>query len=286
MAILFDNTIIGTNLTAATFRAWCTFIHNSFLLGFVATADTGQLNLTTVAAPTSTQQVMGYKVYRSNDALTPVYVKVEFASGSSIVYPSIWVSMSLGTNGDGTLINPLLLTRTQLATSSSDAVTPQVCLASGATDRVCFALFLSVISMPLWFSLERRKDANIANADTGLIVDWGSSFSSTHSLCIPFTGVIPTPELGMQFILSTNNPAAYGAVIPEGLRIPCLGPSEPPGRNLAVCAAGDYGVFAQPSLTINVTTHVFKHCGAFVNTLRGGSTAAADPNTRLLMRYE
>lgn len=286
MATLYDNSILCYSANATQFRAWCNFIKSSFLLGFVQTADTGQVDLSAVAAPTSTNQVMGYQIYKTNDAFTPVYVKVEFGSGSSAgSMPSIWITVATGTNGAGQMTGTILFPRTQIS-NSLDASTLNTCFASGANNRVCFALFLSSSSLPWWFSLERLKDAAIADVDTGVVIDWGFGYSGHRSLCAPFSGIIPTPEFGMQFVLSSNNPAAYGNVIPEGLRIPMLGPSQYPGRNIAICMANDWGNFAETDLTINVTTHKFKHCGPNITTLRGGSASSSDSATRLLLRYE
>lgn len=286
MATKFNNSLVASNSTAAQFRAWATFVHETFLLGFVATADTGQVDLTTVAAPSSGSQSMGYKVYRTNDAMTPVYVKVEYGAGNVAANCSVWITVGTGTNGAGTLTGTILLTRTQITLPSNDAATQQICFSSGAANRVLFALFLSLATYPMWFSLERRKDANIDDVDAGVIIDWGSQVASVHSLCAPFTGVIPTPEIGLQFILSSNNPAAYGSTIPEGLRIPCLGPSEYPGRNIALCMAGDWGPYAEPELTISGDDHTYKHAGPYVNTLRGGVGGPFDVQTRALFLYE
>lgn len=286
MATLADNTIIASNSTAAMFRAWCTFIHDAFLLGFSAGSDSGQVDLTTVAAPSSTAQSMGYKIYKTNDGLTQVFVKVEFGSSSPAAVPSIWITVGTGTNGAGTITGTVLLSRTQLCTATSDAVTQHPCYASGTTSRICFAIFLAAATYPIWFSLERRKDTSIADVDTGVIIDWGSNLAKANSLCAPFSGVIPVAEVGLGFLLSSNNPAVYGSTIPEGLRVPFLGPTEPPGRNLAVCAANDYGAYATPTLTINVTNHTFRHLGPNINTLRNGVGGPFDSTTRLLIRYE
>lgn len=286
MTTLTDNTIIASNSTAAQFRAWAQFIDAAFKLGFVQTADSGQVDLATVAAPSSSNVSMGYRVYRTNDALTPLFFRVEYGSGSISTYPGIWLTIGTGTNGAGTISGTVLLTRTQIANANSDTSTQHLCFASGANNRLTLAMFLNTSAYPLWLSIERRKDANLDDADTGVLVDWGRANNQHSSLCAPFAGVIPTPEIGMQFILTTNNPGAYGNVIPEGLRIPCLGPSEPPGRNVAICNSNDWGQFAEPTLTIAGTDHVFKHCGPHLTTLRGASTGITDSNTRLLLRFE
>ena len=286
MATLYSNSIYCSNSTAAIFRAWCAFIHNVFMLGFVNVTDAAQIDLAAVAAPTSIGQVMGFKIYRTNDALTPVYIKVEFGAGAAILAPCIWITIGTGYTTGGTMGGVILTNRIMLTNTINNITAFQVCFGSGSTNRVCFAMFLTTTGMPFWFSMERRKDAAIADADTGIIVDAGLAITAHWSQCQPFVGLIPTPELGIPFILSTNNPAAYGNVIPEGLRIPCLGPSEPPGTNVAFCNANDYGEFAEPTLTINAVNYVFKQAGNKLYNLRASAAGCTDTFTRLLLRYD
>ena len=286
MATLFTNNLYGSNATAAIFRAWATFVHNIFMLGFVNVTDAAQIDLSTVAAPATTSTAMGFKIYRTNDALTTVYIKVEYGSGATALQPAIWVTIGTSYTTGGTMGGVILYNRVYLTNGANGTVSYQVCFGSGSTNRVCFAMFLSAASYPFWFSFERRKDANIADADTGVIVDSGWGIASHTSQCAPFTGIIPTPEIGLQMILSTNNPAAYGNVIPEGLRIPCLGPSENPGTNVAFCNVNDYGEFAEPTLTINSVDYKFKQAGNKIYNLRASSAGCSDINVRLLLRYE
>ena len=286
MATLFANNIYNTNLTAALFRTWATLIDSFFMLGFVRVTDAGQVDLTTVAAPTSTYQSMGYKVYKTNDAMTPIYFKVEYGSGQAALQPAIYITIGTAYTVGGIISGLILLTRKSLSNTTNDNTNMHVCFGSGAANRLCFAMFTSMATGPFWFSFERRKDATITDADTGIICDWGLSVSGHWSSCVPFVGVIPPPEYGCQFILTGNNPGAWGNEIPEGLRIPCLGPSEPPGMNVAFCNSYDYGSYAEPTLTINTTDVKFKQCGAQINTLRCGGQSCVDSNTRLLLRYD
>jgi len=286
MATLYTNNIYGSNSTAALFRTWATFIHNVFMLGFVNVTDAAQIDLATVAAPATTVTSMGFKIYRTNDALTTVYIKVEFGSGATALQPAIWITIGTSYTVGGTMGGVIMYNRLLLSNGANGTASYMVCFGSGATNRVCFAMFLSAASYPFWFSFERRKDATITDADTGVILDSGLGIASHTSLCAPFTGLIPTAELGMQMILSTNNPAAYGNVIPEGLRIPCLGPSENPGTNVAFCNVNDYGEYAEPTLTINSVDYKFKHCGNRIYNLRGSSGGCVDANVRLLLRYD
>ena len=286
MATLYTNNIYASNSTAALFRTWATFIHNVFMLGFVNVTDAAQIDLATVAAPATTSTSMGFKIYRTNDALTTVYIKVEFGSGATALQPAIWITIGTSYTVGGTMGGVIMYNRLLLSNGANGTATYMTCFGSGSTNRVCFAMFLSAASYPFWLSFERRKDATITDADTGVILDSGLGIASHTSLCAPFAGLIPTAELGMQMILSTNNPAAYGNVIPEGLRIPCLGPSENPGTNVAFCNVNDYGEYAEPTLTINSVDYKFKHCGNRIYNLRPSSAGCVDANVRLLLRYD
>jgi hypothetical protein len=109
VAINFDiTTLAADNSTAAKFRAWAQFVHSTITLagGWINTADTGQIDLTTVAAPTGLSQSMGYKIYRMNDpfqSTKPVFIKLEFGSGSgAATQPSFWLTVGTGSDGAGT----------------------------------------------------------------------------------------------------------------------------------------------------------------------------------------
>lgn len=286
MAKVFTNALLCSNTTTATFRAWAAFLDSIFSAGLFNVTDGAQVNLTTVAVPTTTQQSLGFRIYRTDDVLTTIYIKVEFGSGTATATPAIWITIGTTYTAGGTIGGVVLLPRTQMASTTNDITTNHVCFGSSGVDRLCFCMFTSLAAQTFWFSFERRKDATLANVDTGVVLDGGLAATLHWSLCAPFTGVIPIAEKGMQFILSTNNPAAYGALVPEGLRIPCLGPSEPPGLNVAVCTASDYGSYAEPLLNIATVDHAFKQCGPYITTLRGATTGVVDVNTRLLLRYE
>ena len=77
-------------------------------IGLVQTTDTGQIDWTTVAAPTTSAQSMGYEIWRFNDALqatAPIFFKIEFGSAGPADHPSIWLTVGTGSNGAGTITN-------------------------------------------------------------------------------------------------------------------------------------------------------------------------------------
>jgi hypothetical protein len=256
------------------------------MLGFINVTDSGQIDLTNTPIPTVAKTTIGYKIYRTNDSMTPIYFKVEFGAGGNPLYPLIAITIGTAYINGGTISGLILLSRIELNQNSLDSSTSQVAFGSGDTNRVCFVIFASSAVVPMFFSFERRKDINISDVDTGVLLDWSSTISKNRTLCVPFTGVIPVADVGFHFILTTTSPAAYGNVVPQGLRIPCLGPSEPPGMNMAFCTTGDYGAFAEPTITINSTNVKFKQCGSFLTSLRATTGTSDETQTRLLLRYE
>lgn len=98
--------------TNAGFQAWGSAISAAIrACGFAATADTGQINWTTVASPTTNNAVAGYEIYAFNDTLqstSPVYFKLSYGSGSYHAsstngYPQLLITVGTGTDGAGNL---------------------------------------------------------------------------------------------------------------------------------------------------------------------------------------
>lgn len=94
----------------ATFREWGLEFSNMLAaLGLVQTADTGQINWTTVTRPGANTDA-GYEVWRFNDtqqSAAPIYLKFYYGTHSSTTAPRIRVGMGTGSNGSGTLTNPI-----------------------------------------------------------------------------------------------------------------------------------------------------------------------------------
>ena len=286
MARLIKHDLYDCNYTDAQFRAWCSFVDDVFMLGMTHVIDAGQMDLSTVAHPVGGDVSSGYKVYQTADTLTPIFFKVEFGGYYGPTTPCIWMTIGTAYTVGGTIGGRTLLEKTQIFTQGQSATELQTCMGSGGPNRVCFAMFTDTEGAPFWFSFERRKNSRLEDVDTGVLIDWGGATNQHHSLCAPFEGPIPAPETGFQFILTTNNPGIYGSEVPVGLRIPCLGPSEPPGKNIGFCNAADFGDFAEPMLTLGTEEIAFKACGPYIHSLRGSFTQCVDNHTRLLMRFD
>lgn len=91
------------------FRNWIAeIIAQLIAVGLTQTADTGQINTSTVVRTASAQTAQGYAIFRFNDSLqstSPIFFKLEFGTGSTAVLtcPAMWITVGTGSNGSGTL---------------------------------------------------------------------------------------------------------------------------------------------------------------------------------------
>ena len=95
--------------TDAAFRTWGSAISSALTtIGLTNTSDTGQINWTTVTRPTA-NTMAGYEIWRFNDTLQstrPIFIKLEYGTGSNVLYPHMVASIGTGSDGAGTLTNP------------------------------------------------------------------------------------------------------------------------------------------------------------------------------------
>jgi hypothetical protein len=114
-----------SHLTDADFRAWGSELSAAMqTCGLLPSADTGQINWTTVARPAGNNTAAGYEIYQFTDSLQatyPIFVKIEYGTGNTHTNydsPALWITVGQGSNGSGTLTG-VLTTRTQIMCNSS-----------------------------------------------------------------------------------------------------------------------------------------------------------------------
>ena len=85
----------------AGFRAWGSELNAKFAaVGMVQTADTGQINWTTVTRPIA-NTIAGYEIWKlSGGAL---YFKFEYGTGGATTAPAVKLTVGTGSNGSGAL---------------------------------------------------------------------------------------------------------------------------------------------------------------------------------------
>lgn len=95
--------------TDAKFRAWGAACNAALTAsGLTQTADTGQINWTTVARPTVANTKQGYEIWRFNDTLQstrPIFLRFDYGSSgnSSGTNPGTWLTVGTATDGAGNI---------------------------------------------------------------------------------------------------------------------------------------------------------------------------------------
>lgn len=138
--------------TNATFQAWVAEVVTALFttIGLTQTADTGQINPATVAAPVTANAQAGYVIGRFNDTLQstkPIFFKLEFGSGSGAADPAMIVTVGTGSNGSGTLTGTLTTRRLMTAAASTGNST------TSFTSRFCYNAALGVFWMAFKFGM-------------------------------------------------------------------------------------------------------------------------------------
>jgi hypothetical protein len=287
-----DNTLAPSNASAALFRAWGAWIHSvlSGAGGWTVTADTGQIDFTTVAAPGAVSTYMGYKMYTFSDALNatyPIYVKIEFGSSSaSANNPSIQVTIGTGSNGTGTITGTLVAAFQHGIGGTASAGVTQSYGSSGPA-RAGFAIFTDAgVNNPLWFSLERTVDTSGSDTGDGLILNYGRATNACVSRYIPRVGAAPPTQTGMHAVMAAENPSTFGINVGVSLCIPMAGVAKSPGLNLLQVRSGDFGSYSTITCPVYGTMHTYQHVGAGITGIRNNGDNALLTTNRLAIRYE
>jgi hypothetical protein len=109
----------------ATFQEWVSENTAAFAAaGLVQTADTGQINPGTATRP-AVNTSAGYQIWRFNDTLQgtfPIFIRVEYRTGSSATVPAMFMAVGTTTNGAGTL-GGVTYTPAAMASMSNTQVT-------------------------------------------------------------------------------------------------------------------------------------------------------------------
>lgn len=89
----------------AGFRAWGSEIKAQLTaIGLTHTADTGQIDWTTVLNPVAGSA--GYEIWRFNDALqgaAPIFIRLDYGTSSAGV-PGLWAQIGVATDGAGNFV--------------------------------------------------------------------------------------------------------------------------------------------------------------------------------------
>lgn len=191
-----DTRSISTSIPDdATFRATGTAIAAALVAcGMVKTADTGQIDLTTVAKPAGAGVAAGYEIYRFSDSLQatkPIFFKIEYGTANVATTFGLWLTVGTGTNGAGTITGQASTRRQMYGTT---ALTGGTLYTSGDGSRIAFLGPVNTaspsVNNTIWWAIDRTRDAS--GAATGDGYSWFSGWSSgTYQwACVPMIGAV------------------------------------------------------------------------------------------------
>jgi hypothetical protein len=211
----------------ATFRTWGGGISAQLAaVGLVQAADTGQINWATVARPAA-NGFAGYEIWRFSDSLQatfPVFIKLEYGTGSLADRPSLRVQTGSGTNGAGTLTGQVGIQRTPTAASkTAGIVLPSYC--SGGPSRLNLVNNLDVAGSTFSMSIMIERTRNSAGAETSdgivVFVNWSSQAGFQ---AIPKIGTLPGGiGANNSFAPANGGLSSIGAKIAMGPTVAFLG---------------------------------------------------------------
>jgi hypothetical protein len=172
-------TVIMSNSSNANFRAWGSWMSSTLTtLGFPKTADTGQVDWTTVTAPGAGSTSSGYEIRTFNDSLqstSAVYFKLEWGSGTNASTPQMWITVGSGSDGAGTITGSATVARATITNgafvATSSLTTPSYAFADSAGTGFAFAMWPSgdTSSNAGWvFGLERWRDSSGSALSAGV----------------------------------------------------------------------------------------------------------------------
>lgn len=204
-----------TNANNDTFRSWGSTISTQIAaMGMVQTADTGQINWTTVSTPNTSPGWQGYEIWQFNDALqntSPVFIKLEYGA---ITNPNLVFQFGTGSWGNGSLTGLISPPRLTGAWAPPFANTAN-CFFSGDNNRFIAAMVMqgtTVDQTCSWlFGWERTVNANGEVTGDGVTLFYKNSGTLIGSMYSQFwhtvLGCVNGYWLNTTGMMATSQPA-------------------------------------------------------------------------------
>ena len=177
----------------AEFRIWgLEFNAKLAAIGLIQTADTGQINWTTVVRPGTAATDAGFEIWAFPDALqatAPIYLKIAYGNVNGLNSPRVRIQVGTGTNGAGTLTGvttALNLIHQQNGNSftSNNSSQSYFCFKDGQLAlgwKIPEATPAITTGIAGFFCLSRTVDSNGQPTATGVHVFWGAGTSSSQT---------------------------------------------------------------------------------------------------------
>lgn len=260
------SSIAPSNSSDAIFRLWINEIHNSLIaFGWVQTSDTGQINFSTVTAPSGAGVYQGYAVYRMADSLQAtcaVFMRLDFGEASAVDQPSLKIKVGIGsTDGAGTLTGNLSTQVTCNGNTTSSASTFN-CRTAGTTSSFRMQMWGTSFAGLGWtVAIERDLDTSGAETSLGvnILISYNNApttsvFTSQFLELAGGTGPVETKWYGM---VSTQSSQSGGGNVGIGPVRCTLGPFRNPMKTVLVFAVTDFVMESTNPVTIYGSSHTY-----------------------------
>jgi hypothetical protein len=207
--------------------------------GWVKSSDVGQIDWTSVVAPTGISQVMGYEVWAMADTLQatyPVYLKIQYGSGGAGAnYPAITLTPATGYTGSSGTMSGQIGTAVSLSPGSQSG-SSYASYVSGTISRATMFLWGSTPTYSVYFTVERSLNASALNSNAGIaFVNGVYGQSNQYSQFIPASGTIPDKYQNLLCLMPPSGTTTVGNnVYVYPIRI--FGP----GENCPILGFGSY----------------------------------------------
>ncbi len=263
------SSLAPTNSSDANFRLWINEIHNSLIaFGWVQTSDTGQINFSTVTAPSGVGVFQGYAVYRMADSLQsacPVYMRLDFGeSTASTDVPAIKIKVGIGsTDGAGTLTGTLNTQVVTTTTSATASATLSPCYTCGTTSSF-YLHFWGNTPGTLGFSFMIERERNVAGAETSngihILAHYNQASNNTVKLSQFLentTGNIGSQDVLWYALVSNQTTQAAGGVVGVG-HVRCqMGPMRKPMLGVFLSSRTDFTLANTYTVTMYGASHTY-----------------------------
>jgi hypothetical protein len=239
---------------------WINEIHNSLIaFGWTQTADTGQINFSTVTRPAGTSIYQGYAIYQMNDSLQAtcaVFMRIDFGTGGVADAPSMKIQLTIGgTNGAGTLTGNVGTQQT--ISKSAASATSTSCRTAGTSSsfRCCMWQDQSGAGA---FVAAIERDLNTSGAETAT----GVNFISINNLTMTSQFIEQAGGLGAvdnkwYAMVSTQTSQSGGGNVGLGPVRTQLGVFRNPMKTMLVYASTDFATGTTNPVTIYGVSHTY-----------------------------
>lgn len=203
-----------TNPDTAGFRAWGSDLSAKLaLVGLVQTADTGQIDWSTVTRPALANTMAGYEIWRYPDST--VFIKFEFGNGPNATNcPGMLISVGTGSDGAGALTGPVTAAKQIHSSITNNLTSPGTNRQSLMVYKDGFFGFLGYLgaaSTGSWFfvAIAPTVDANGVKTNDGLCVYYRNS-SGANSIADVQAINLDTSTVGSVVTTGTYAFVPYG----------------------------------------------------------------------------